>query len=105
MPIFIVISRHSPESCPIINEKERKFNQEAFVKTGGLAKKHRIKGLGSYVVMPEHAVYEIVEAPSAEAFMHFMSEPYMMQFLAHSVTEIKAAMPLEETMKMLQKVK
>jgi len=102
MPIFIAISRHSPESCPITNEKERKFAMEAFARTEELTKKHGIKELGSYVVMPEHAIYMIMEAPSADAMLKYMSEPFMVQFLAHSMNEMKVAMTMEEGMKLVK---
>ena len=104
MPIFIGISRHSPESCPITNEKERKFAMEAAAKTEELTKKYGIKMLGSYTVMPEHALYLIMEAPSADAMMRCMNEPFMLLFFAHNMNELKFAMTLEESMKMLTQI-
>jgi hypothetical protein len=102
MPTFIVISGHSPESCPIHNEAAKKMTVEAGTKLGEIAKKYGIKIVGTYAVIPEHKSYMILDAPSADAFQKSMMEPFMIQFLGHNMTEIKLAIGLEEAMKMLQ---
>ena len=50
MPIFLLISRHSPENCPMFNEKARKVYMEYFSKLDGLLKKHGIKKLATCTV-------------------------------------------------------
>jgi hypothetical protein len=102
MPIFIVISGHTTEYCPIHNEQAKKMFLESFSKFGELTTKHGLKVLGNYAVMPEHKNYMIVDAPSADAFQKAMMEPAMMQFIGHNMTEIKLAMPIEDAMKMLR---
>ena len=94
----MVISRHSAERCPIHNEEERKLALETFDKWGELAKRLGIKVLGDYHVIPEHTEYLILEA-SSEAFQKSMTEPFMMQFLSHHMTEVKSAMTMEEASK------
>jgi len=105
MPIFVVTSTHTAESCPIQNEKERKFWLEAFAKMGEFTKSHGIKVLGSYAVVPAHKTYMILEAPSAEAMQKATSEPLMLQTLARSMSTIEPVMTTEETVKMLQGLK
>jgi len=46
MPIFLTISRHAPESCPIFNEKSRKMTLELADKIEALAKKNGVKLVG-----------------------------------------------------------
>ena len=43
MPLFLIVSRHSPENCPINNEKMKKMTLELPEKLGDLEKKHCIK--------------------------------------------------------------
>jgi hypothetical protein len=41
MPTFLIISRHSPENCPMNNEKMKRLTLELPDKLGGLEKKTR----------------------------------------------------------------
>jgi hypothetical protein len=43
MAIFLIVSRHSPENCPINNEKMKKITLELPEKLGALEKKQGIK--------------------------------------------------------------
>jgi hypothetical protein len=56
MPTFLIFSRHSPENCPINNEKMKKITLESPEKLVGLEKKHGIKRTGALTVIPEHLV-------------------------------------------------
>ena len=104
MPIYIVTSGHSPSNCPIHNEKARKMFLESATKLGELTKKHGIKVLGNYGVIPEHKNYLIVEANSADAFQKAMNEPDMIKWLGYNMTEIKLAIPTDEVIKMLKQL-
>ncbi len=101
MPIFIIISRHTPESCPVHNEVERKRSLEAFERMGEFAKKYEIKVLGDYAVMPEHTEYLILEGPN-ESFHRSMTEPYMVEYLSHYATDIKTATSVAEAMQQMK---
>ena len=103
MPIFIVVAQHSPESCPIHNEKTRKTTLEILPKLDEAAKKHGVKTIGSYVVMPEHKFYTISDAPTADDFRKVVSEPPVLQWIGLNTIEIKLAMPSDEAVKMLPK--
>ena len=54
MAIFLIVSRHSPENCPINNEKMKKITLQLPEKLGALEKKHGIKRIGAWTVIPEH---------------------------------------------------
>ncbi len=103
MPIFIVTAQHSPESCPIHNEKTRKATLEILPKIEEAAKLHGVKTLGSYAVMPEHRIYTIYDAPTADDFRRVISEPPVLQWIGLNLIEIKLAMPTDEVVKMLPK--
>lgn len=105
MPIFLVISRHSPEDCPLFNEKARKVYLEYFSKLDGLMKKHGVKSLGSWNVLTEHLAVIVGEAPSLDAFQKLGMEPEVMALNAYSTYEVKVASSMEDAAKMLRKAK
>jgi hypothetical protein len=102
MPTFLIISRHSPENCPMNNEKMKKLTLELPDKLGGLEKKHGIKRTGVWTVIPEHLVVWVYEAPSSEALQKFSMEPEIAKWMAWNTNEIKLAMSLEESNKLLK---
>jgi hypothetical protein len=102
MPTFVMISRHSPENCPNVNEKVRKVWLEFFNKVDGLMKKHGIKNIGSWTVGNEHLTVMVMDAPSLEVFERCMMEPEVIAFGASETTELKRAWNAEEVMKFLK---
>jgi muconolactone delta-isomerase len=105
MPIFILISKHSPENCPLFNQKARKVMMEAMNKSEGLMKKHRVKMLGTWAVPNEHTGYEVYEAPSLDAFEKLGMEPAIMAMGEFNTMEIKAATSYEEVAQMLKRTR
>ena len=104
MPIFVVITKHSPESCPIFNARARKVFMEVMEKSDALMKKHKVKLLGSADVPNEHTSYEIYEAPSFEAFKEFGMEPAIIALGEFLTMEVKPAMSPEESTQMLKHI-
>ncbi|MCP8308196.1 MAG: hypothetical protein H3Z52_04300 [archaeon] len=103
--IYIGIGRHSPESCPMFNEKNRKMILDAANKLEGLAKKHGVKVIGVWNVPSEHLTYFVYDAPSQEALLKFGMEPEMSAWDSFNTTEYKMAFGLEEAIKMLKQAK
>jgi len=97
----LMISKHSPESCPLNNEKAKKMSGEIADKMPKLTKKHGLKMIGGYSVVPEHTILMIFESPTSDAFQKFAMEPDMMKWIAANTTKIKMAMTLEESMRLL----
>jgi hypothetical protein len=102
MPTFLIVSRHSPENCPLNNDKMKKLTLELPEKLVGLEKKHGIKRTGVWTVIPEHLVVWVYEAPSSEALQKFSMEPAIAKWMAWNTSEIKLAMSLEESMGLLK---
>ena len=102
MTIMLVFFKHTPENCPMFNEKTRKLFLEYDKKAGGLMKKHGIKNLGEYTVPNEHLTIGIYEAPSIEVFNEFAMEPEIITRGSYETAELKSAMSMEEVMKMLK---
>ena len=104
MSTFIILSRHSPENCPMFNEKVRKVALELMGKIEELAKKHGVKMIGGWNVHCEHLMVAVFEA-SSEAFNKFGMEPEIAAWDAYNTTEWKIAVSLEEVTKMLMQAK
>ena len=102
MPTFLIISRHSPENCPLSNEKMKAMTLELPGKLGGLENKHGVKRVGAWTVVPEHLLVWVYEAPSSEALQKFSMEPELLKWMAFNTSEIKLAMSLEESIKLLK---
>jgi hypothetical protein len=100
MPTFLLISRHTPEDCPIFNEKTKKMQLAAFDKMDKLEKKYKLK-IDAWSVPNEHLSVMICEG-SFEDVMKASMEPEMMALNAFSTTEVKPALNMEETMKMIR---
>jgi hypothetical protein len=103
MPTFVVLSRHSPESCPMHNEKTAKIAADWMSKQEELNAKHGVKMVGSWHVHPEHLVFEVFEAPSYEAMDACLMEPEVMAMNTFCTNEVKVAMTFEEVNRMMQR--
>jgi hypothetical protein len=102
MPIFLIISRHSAENCPLNNERMKAMTLALPAKLVGLEKKHGVKRIGAWTVVPEHLLIWVYEAPSSDALQGFSMEPEIVKWMAWNTSEIKLAMSLEESMKLLK---
>jgi uncharacterized protein with GYD domain len=100
--LFVMISKHSPESCPYNNEKMRKLNAAAMAKSDQINKKHGVKTIGEWVSMPEHLMVAVYDAPSLEALMKVSMEPEIMNVLMYSTTEVHPVLTMEEAMKLIK---
>ena len=105
MPTFLLISRHSPENCPMFNEKARKVSLQLVNKMEGLLKKHGVKMVGLWQVPTEHLFFEVYEAPSYEAFQKLGREPEIQAWIAYNTMEMKIAIRMEEATQMLLQAK
>ena len=102
MVIFLIISRHSAENCPLNNEKMKAMTLELPDKLSGLEKKHGVERVGAWTVIQEHLLVWVYEAPSSEALQNFSMEPEIVKWMAWNTSEIKLAMSFEESMKLLK---
>jgi len=105
MPTFLLISRHTPENCPMNNEKKRKANLTYFNKMDAWSKKYKVKMVGAWSVPNEHLNFLVFEAPSLEAFQKHRMEPEAQAVTATETYEIKIVINKEEILKMLRKTK
>ena len=100
--LFLQTSRHSPESCPMHNEKVKKASVDLMARMDQLVKKHGIKVVGGWHSPPDHSTVVVYDAPSMEAILKFSMEPEVMAWSSYHTTETKPVMTLEESMKLLK---
>jgi len=100
--LFLQISKHNPESCPMHHEKAKKATIDLMANMDKLQKKHRIKEIGSWHSAPNHLLVAVFDAPSIEAAMGFAAEPEVMAWLSYNDSQIMPVTTAEEAMKYIQ---
>ena len=105
MAVFFMVSRHSPENCPMFNEKARKLWLDYANESEELLKKYGGKSLGAWVVPTEHLSYWVFEVPSLDAYQKLGMEPLILELSKIETYEIKLAYSMEEVTEMLQQAK
>jgi hypothetical protein len=98
--LFLQISKHSPESCPIHHEKHKQATIDLMAKMDRLQAKHGIKEIGSWHSMPNHTLVAVFDAPNLEAAQKFGMEPEVTAWMAHNHTEIMPVTTAEDAMKL-----
>ncbi len=102
MSQFLIVARHSPENCPIANERAKRVSIEAMDKLPELAKKDGVKVLNMWSDVPGHTMYQFFDAPSSEALQKLYMEPEVMRLGAFNTVEIKPILSAEDSMKLLK---
>lgn len=80
MPVFILDMEHSPEMCPMYNDKIRKKFKQQYSKMKEIAAKLDIKILINLSVAMDHTSLLILEAPSVESMENFVMEMGLVSF-------------------------
>src|SRR5512136_914630 len=103
--LFMMISKHAPEACPVFNSQTRAVFLNYFEKAESLAHKYGIKQVGMWVDHPGHTGYMVFEAPSFEAFMGFSMEPEVEATLGASSSRMFPVFTAQETYTMIKQGK
>jgi hypothetical protein len=69
-----------------------------------LAKKHRIKLLGSWTDFPQHLIYMVLEG-DFENMQKLQKEPELMEWLSFNSMETKTVLKNKDVITMLKKAK
>jgi hypothetical protein len=97
--LFLQISKHSPESCIVNNEKSMKAWRALNAKWEQLIKKHGVKLVGAWHDGMNHR-FVMVWDGTLEKLMELSMEPEMMAFGAFHNNELCPVMTLEESRKL-----
>jgi hypothetical protein len=102
MPTFLVISRHTPESCWMHNAATRQIHLNLANNLESLLKKYTISLLGCWFDLPGHTLYEFYDAPTLEAFQKMAAEPEILQWSSFNTMEINMVNSFDDVMMMLK---
>jgi len=100
--LFLHISKHSPESCPVNNEKSMKTWRAFEAKRERLMKKHGVKLIGAWHDAMNHRLIMVWDG-TLEKLMEFNMEPEMLAFLAFHTHEMLPVTTYEEAVKIFMK--
>ena len=100
--LFLQISKHTAESCPMHNEKVRKISEDLYNKSDKINKKYGIKVVGMWTSMPDHTMIAVFDAPSMEALLKQSMEPEIMAWMGYNTIETKPIMAIDEAMKLMK---
>ena len=65
--LYMIVSTHSPESCPMGNPETAKKAQSMMQRMDEVAKKYGIKVQGAWNNVPSHTAFMVVDAPNTDA--------------------------------------
>jgi hypothetical protein len=95
------IIKHTPESCPLVNDANKKIMVNMIQKMEMLTAKHGIKLVSSWTDHPTHLIYNTYETPNMDAFLKFNVEPECMAMLRFNVIETKMVDGMQDIKTML----
>ena len=100
--LFLQISQHAPESCPLNNERAMKIGKNVNANMDRLLKKHGVKMIGGWHDATKHRFVMVYDA-SFEALMKLSMEPEMVAWGALHNNELVPVLTLEEAAKLYMK--
>jgi len=96
--LYMVVSTHGPEVCPMSNPEAAKKMRYAMEHMNDVTKKLNIKVNGSWVDAPAHVIYMLVDANNAHDISRMAMELRLMEW--NTVT-INPVLPMAEVAKMV----
>jgi hypothetical protein len=99
---FLLIAKHSPESCPMHNEAAKKTFTDFSANLDALCQKYGINIVGAWASMPEHMTIMVLDVPNPDAMLKFMREPPAMAWQGYQTITARPVLALEEAMKFLK---
>jgi hypothetical protein len=100
--LFLQISKHAPESCPLNNERAMKINKSVNANLEKLLKKHGVKMVGGWHDPTNHRFVMVFDA-SFEALMKLSMEPELVAWGALHNSEMFPVLTLDEAAKLYMK--
>jgi hypothetical protein len=101
--LVMQISKHSPESRPMYEDKYRDLAVNGLEKWESLAAKHKVKVVGIWVDHPGHTLYAVYDTPSMDTLVGLSMEPEMMAALAFQTSEMKPVFTGKEVAALLKR--
>lgn len=96
---YVILSSHSPETCPTSNAKTRAMMLETAPQIPAIAEKNGVTIVSGPYTSREHIVVVVMEADSAEGLDRFLDQSRLGQF---NTLRILPSRTMEESMAELQ---
>lgn len=100
--LFMIVSKHSPESCPMVNTTSRENLIASNQRMNDVAKSLGVKILGTWADMPAHMIFMLIDAPKPEVLSKMAVELHLVDWNT-SITH--PVITMQEAMAQLQKKK
>ena len=88
MSQFVLIQTHTPDLCPLSNEKARKAYGPDPGPTMALAQKLGIKLIAGPMASLDHQTFVVMDAPNAEAVREFVIQSGLVQWNSTQVIPV-----------------
>jgi hypothetical protein len=102
---ILQIYTHSPESCPIGNQRSLQIMMNWFKKLDKLTSKNGVKVVGVWTDRWGHMSWAVFDAPDMETFAKFEHEPENMEKATINNIETKTVTVAAETLAFFEKLK
>jgi hypothetical protein len=96
--LYMVISTHGPDTCPMGNPEAAKKMRYAMEHMNDVTKKLNIKVNGNWVYTTAHIIYMLVDANNAHDISQMAMELHMMEW---NTVVINPVLPMAEVAKMV----
>ena len=93
--LFMIVSQHTAESCPMVNMVSKEKLITSGQRQNEVAKVLGVNVLGSWVDMPAHLIFMLVDAPKAELLGKMAMELHLVDWnisITHPVVTMQDAM-------------
>jgi len=93
--LYMIVSKHSPESCPVANITTREKLVSANQHLNDVTKALGVNVIGTWTDMPAHMVFMLVDAPKPEALSKMAVELHLADWntsITHPIITLQEAM-------------
>lgn len=102
---ILQVYAHSPESCPIGNQKNMQITMNWLNKVDALAAKQGIKVVGIWTDRWGHKSWAVYDTPNLEAFEKFEQEPGNLAKVTFTDVETRTVSVPSQTLAFFEKIK
>lgn len=85
----------------MFNETTKQIHLNLIKNLDPLLKKHNVHLLGCWFDLPGHTLYEVYDAPDANAFQKLAMEPEILQWSSFNTMEIKQVATYDDVLHIL----
>jgi len=97
--LHMVVANHGPDTCAATVPTVAKIAKTGFQQMGGLAKRLGISVQGTWINIPAHAIYMLIDAPNAHAVCQLCRDIHLMDW---NTVAVNPVISLQESIDLFQ---